>query len=55
MARPSNRGSGVPSFAILMLLNELFRAASSHGLPPVTAFAIAGQVLLFMGYIQVCS
>ncbi|RWS11826.1 hypothetical protein B4U79_04655 [Dinothrombium tinctorium] len=52
--RPNRRyGERQPSFAILLLLHEMFRTANESGIPPVTCCFIVGQILLFMRYIQV--
>ncbi|CAG2101730.1 unnamed protein product [Medioppia subpectinata] len=44
-----NRGqSRVPSFAILLLANELMRAVADNGVPTVTLVTIISQILIFL-------
>ena len=49
-----NRGqSRVPSFALILLLNELVRTATTYGIPTVTLVTIVSQVLIFLRIIPV--
>ncbi|KAI1285405.1 Rhomboid-related protein 4 [Halotydeus destructor] len=52
MARGS-RSDRTPSLAMILLLNEIFRMATSYGIPTVTAIFTAAQIGLFLGYIRV--
>lgn len=45
----SNRGSTrVPSFAMILLINELIRSATTYGIPTITLVSIISQILIFL-------
>ncbi|XP_015790280.1 rhomboid-related protein 4 [Tetranychus urticae] len=52
MFRP-RRGGRQPSIATILLLTELFQAATTSGIPPVTLITIGLQILIFLRIIAV--
>lgn len=54
MFRP-RRGGRQPSIATILLLTELFQAATTSGIPPVTLITIGLQILIFLRIIAVSS
>jgi len=42
-----------PSFALYLLLSELYKVASHSGIPVVTGLTIAFQILIYLRIIQV--